>query len=178
LQFNCILGRNIYRGFSEQTIASLTQFLEASGRWVLAETMPQAAQRLYAFLDRNRMPAELYDRLSQSEESHYQSNGTKYLDLDKFNQTFVKAGFVVTIEQVKSKSELYISEGLCDRWFGLDSIYMQQLSQHLEPDEVERVRALFLTRLLKKTVNFEGTIAYMTAVRFRTSKKSLVNGDL
>ncbi len=165
LQFNCILGRNIYRSFSENTIESLSQFLDSSGRWILAETIPQAAQRLYSFLDRNLIDVDLYDRISTAEESHYQPNGAQYLNLDKLSQTFVQAGFTITIEQVTSKTELYVSEALCDRWFGRNSTYIQQLREYLDQTQVETIRQLFLTRLLKQTVTFEGTIAYITAIR-------------
>lgn len=165
LKFNCILGRNIYRKFSENTVESLSPFLDPSGRWILAETIPQAAQRLCSFLDRNVIDANLYDRLSNAEESHYQINGAQYLDLDKLSQFFVQAGFTITIEQVTSKTELYVSEALCDRWFGPNSTYIQQLSEHLDQTEIETIRQLFLIRLLKQTVMFEGTIAYITAIR-------------
>ena len=165
LQFNCILGRNIYRKFSENIVESLSPFLDSSGRWILAETIPQAAQRLYSFLDRSVIDADLYDRLSSAEESHYQTNGSQYLDLDKLSQIFVQAGFTITIEQVTSKTELYVSEALCDRWFALNSTYIQQLSEYLDQTEIETIRQFFLIRLLKQTVMFEGTIAYIIAMR-------------
>ena len=165
LQFNCILGRNIYRKFSKNTVESLNPFLDSSGRWILAETIPQAAQRLYSFLDRSVIDANLYDRLSNAEESHYQTNGAQYLDLDRLSQTFIQAGLTITIEQVTSKTELYVSEVLYDRWFGPNSTYIQQLSEYLDQTEIETIRQLFLTRLLKQTVTFEGTIAYITAMR-------------
>ena len=164
LQFNCILGRNIYRKFSKNTVESLNPFLDSSGRWILAETIPQAAQRLYSFLDRSVIDANLYDRLSNAEESHYQTNGAQYLDLDRLSQTFIQAGLTITIEQVTSKTELYVSEVLYDRWFGPNSTYIQQLSEYLDQTEIETIRQLFLTRLLKQTVTFEGTIAYITAM--------------
>jgi putative ATPase len=164
LQFNCILGRNIYRKFSENAVESLSSFLDSSGRWILAETIPQAAQRLYSFLDRSVIDTDLYDRLSNAEECHYQANGAQYLDLDKLNQIFVRAGFIITIEKVTSKTELYVSEALCDRWFGPNSTYIQQLSEYLDQIEIETIRQFFLIRLLKQTVTFEGTIAYITAM--------------
>ena len=171
LQFNCILGRNIYRKFSENAIESLSPFLDSSGRWILAETIPQAAQRLYSFLDRSLIDVDLYDRISSAEESHYQPNGAQYLDLDKLSQTFIQAGFTVTIEQVTSKTELYVSEALCDRWFGRNSTYIQQLREYLDQTKVETIRQLFLIRLLKQTVTLEGTIAYITASKIVNAQR-------
>ena len=169
LKFNCIFGRNFCRNFcrnfSANSIQLLAPFLESSGRWILAETIPQAAQRLYSFLDRSSINADLYDRLSNAEESHYQANGAQYLDLGKLSQAFVEAGFTITIEQMISRTELYISEALYNRWFGPNSTYVQQLCEYLDQTEIEIIRQLFLTRLLKQTVTVEGTIAYIIAIK-------------
>ena len=64
-----------------------------------------------------------------------------------------------------SRTELYISEALYNRWFGPNSTYVQQLCEYLDQTEIEIIRQLFLTRLLKQTVTVEGTIAYIIAIK-------------
>ncbi len=48
-------------------------------------------------------------------DTHYQTNGAQYLDLDQLNQAYVRPGFTIMIEQVIFRTELYISEALCNR---------------------------------------------------------------
>lgn len=165
-----VIGRNAVRDLGPQfaaVVQNLEPFLARSARWVLAESLPQEAQRLYALLGRSGFGADqdLYDRVVAAEEACFTPDSDQYLDVAAMVAMMEQAGMTVQVERVQTQTQLYVSERLCDRWFGVGSRYLQALGQQLNEAEVARVRQRFWTGLRLRTVLYEGWGVYVVGKR-------------
>ena len=171
LKFDRILGRNALQAEPDKAIvlAQLIKLLQSDGVLVLAEAVPRRAQRLYQLLDRAWLDEEIYDRLVQAEEAIYTQNSDPKVnwDIDDLRRLFETAHFSVELHPVRSQTDVYLSQALCDRWFAVDRpipSYADHLADRLSPSEIEQIQQRFSQRLGNQTVTWNSTTVFIRAV--------------
>lgn len=142
------------------------QWLHPTGKIVLAETIPQHTQRLYALLDPNWLNARLYKRLLKAEESFYQNTADPKVNwnAEDLLHGLQTNGFTATLQLESTQTEMQLTPALLDRWFspGTDRpSYVDHLAHTLSVSELETVRQAF-HKLNYQTINWQGTIGFFT----------------
>ncbi|AFZ11675.1 Recombination protein MgsA [Crinalium epipsammum PCC 9333] len=170
VKFDRIIGRNALLHESDKltVIKLLASLLQDSGEIVLAETVAKHTQRLYCLLDISKLDADLCDRLITAEEAIYNNTSDPMVnwDADDLRIWFESAGLVVEVKEERLNSQLHISSGLIERWFGTNSdrpTYATYLGRLLSPQEVDTVKGLFNRYLLNQTVSWSSAIAFIQA---------------
>jgi putative ATPase len=171
LKFDRILGRNALQSYPDKAIvlAQLADLLQSDGVLTLAEAVPRHAQRLYQLLDRTWLDDDLYDRLIQAEEAIYTQNSDPKVnwDVDDLRRLFENAHFSVELDSIRSQTDVYLSQALCDRWFMFNRpipSYADHLSHRLSHDEIDQIRQRFSQRVGNQTVTWKSTTVFIRAV--------------
>ncbi len=171
LKFDRILGRNALQSHPDKAIvlAQLADLLQSDGVLALAEAVPRHAQRLYQLLDRTWLDDDLYDRLIQAEEAIYTQNSDLKVnwDVDDLRRLCEDAHFSVELDSIRSQTDVYLSQALCDRWFAFDrsiSSYADHLAHRLSHDEIDQIHQRFSQRLGNQTVTWKSTTVFIRAV--------------
>lgn len=172
VQFDRILGRNILQTELDKLkiITELSNLLMVDGKIVLAESVPQSAQRLYQLIDPGGIKRDLYSRLVKAEEAIYTCKDNPKINwsVDDLRTLFEQTGLRVEITAQQSQTKMYLSQDICDRWFTTNSqqpTYADHLAKHLSTSEIAQIRQLFLARLRNQTVDWSSTIAFVVAYK-------------
>jgi putative ATPase len=173
LRFDRILGRNALGARSDKPalIAALPHLLRPEGRVILAEAIPRRGQRLYALVDVSRLGEALAQKLIQAEEAIYAATDDPMVDWDANTlvELFAHAGFDAAAEVMESESQVRITDALLHRWFASAGearpSYRQRLAEHLSPDELVQVEALFRGQLRGRTSLWRASRLILTARR-------------
>ncbi len=171
VRFDVICGRNVLTTISDKaaTARDLALWLAPGGRLVLAETIPQSTQRLYALLDLGSLSPDMAARLVAAEESIYQDAGDVMVNWSERDlaAAFAGAGLDTAIAVETEASELRVTRAVIDRWFGLRSAgrpsYGQRVAATLSEDEVVQVESMFRRQLGDQTVAWHTQTAYLNA---------------
>jgi putative ATPase len=171
VRFDWILGRNVFGTEPEKEIIALNLglLLQPQGQIALAETLPQQSQRLYKLVPQGSVANKLMKRWVKAEEQIYSAEkGDPLLnwEMNDLLMAFRSAGFKVHCDVEQIAHDLYITPQWMDRWFstGDESLsYGDRLGQTLSPAEIEQIRAVLAQHLLRQTVRWERSIAYITA---------------
>jgi len=170
--FDRIVGRNALMSDALISIADkaegirgLQPWLHTTGKIVLAETIPQHTQRLYALLDPNWLNTKLYKRLTKAEESIYQNADSKInWDAEALRHDLQSSGFVVSLQLESTQTEMQLTPALLDRWFsaGTDRpSYADHLAHLLSGSEIATLKQAF-EKLRHQTIRWQGTIGFYT----------------
>lgn len=165
VEFDCILGRNIFTREPDKASVLTTLAAIPHQRIALAETVPHRAQRLYRLLNSTGLGMELYDRLSQAEEAIYANSRNQTLwDELALRQWMEEAGFKVEIQLHRVQTELLITPNLIQRWFSPGSnqvSYGDYLKHDLSATEVTTIYDRFQEHLCQRSVAWESSIAFV-----------------
>ncbi|HOG48023.1 MAG TPA: AAA family ATPase, partial [Anaerolineae bacterium] len=175
VRFDVAVGRNALGRRADWAAATqaVAAVLRPGGRLALAEVVPRHGQRLHRLLDLAPLGEDLAARLAAAEEAIYTSANDPLVRWDATDvaEALRAAGFrEVRVEARQEPSEQRISARHLARWFaapgrGARPSYAQRLAESLAPEEVAAVQRLFYAQLQDRTVPWESTIAYITAVR-------------
>jgi putative ATPase len=172
VKFDRILGRNVLQQEPDKIriLQKWTEYLNADGRIVLAESIPQSVQRLYKLISSPSLDQNLYNRWVMAEEAIYTNRDNPQVnwDANDLHDYFAMAGLTAEIQIEAWQTELYLTQTTCDRWFASDPqkpTYADYLAKFLAASEIQTLRQLFLTELINQTVNWQGTIAYVRSYR-------------
>ncbi len=174
-RFDVIVGRNALTAQPDKIamLHILDALLAPGGRLALAQTVPQATQRIYALVDRRSLPADLAQGWQAAEEAIYAAPDDALVNWDAHDlpRMALAAGFEdVSLDVVAETSEVRITPALLARWFaenddGGRPSYLQRLAQQLDGDALAFVRALIEQQLLGQTVAWGSATAYLRGVK-------------
>ena len=174
VRFEHVLARNLLLRTPQPAglLADLAKWLASGGCLVLCEVLPARTQRLHDLLDPDAVSDRLLGRLRQAENALYDhaTGGADGWDGTELEQWLEGAGFRdVRIRTVQQERRQTISPVLLDRWFA-DSAeraerrtYRAILAEHLSPEEVDEIEALFRKSLTNRTVAWHSTHAICRA---------------
>jgi putative ATPase len=173
IRFDAIIGRNalMARPDKPAVIALLPDLLRADGRVVLAVSLPRHTQRLYRLVDLQTLSDALAQKLMEAEEAIYADPDDPMVNWDEemLGGIFEGAGFDAAAEVTETESQVRITEALLDRWFapaGEDRpSYRQRLGDHLSPDDLAQVEALFRRQLRGQIVPWRSQRLLLFATR-------------
>jgi putative ATPase len=174
LRFDAIVGRNVLMAADNKAeiIQQLAPWLQPGGSIVLAESMPQLAQRLYQLVSSTAFKPTLHQKLQAAEESIYANPqdarvNWNFADLP---QWFEPSGLTVKIDREISQTAVLITAAMLDRWFtsnpappSLQLSYVDRLAQTLSLKEIAIVEHTFRQQLLNQTVTWQTTIGFLRA---------------
>ena len=186
VRFDLVVGRNVllHEQDREATFATIRRLLAEEGGLRLAESIPRYTQRLYALIDRAE-DAELAAKFVASEEAIYQrvdDHMTNWAE-EELRGWAETAGFTdVTIETDVCPLQQPITEQGISRWFSERPAeerpsYAQHLQSGMSAEEVECVRQQFTAQLLGKVVEWQSTVAFMTARATCFEHRCAAEGD-
>ena len=166
-KFDRILARNLFLACDRLAlIRFMAQNLAPTGRIHLAESIPHHAQRLYSLIQNSTqtpIDPKLLKRWKTAEEKLYndsknpKTNWTEHTLL----QELTAIGLTATVEVSRPITQTYFSPALFNRWFAPDSNYFQTLN--LPEADRTQIQTLATQHLLKKTLNWETPVFYITA---------------
>lgn len=170
LRFDLILGRNALMKVRDKASAidSLHQWLQADGQIILAESIPQQAQRLYNLLPETALKPALKNALKKAEDRIYKNSDDPMVnwDIADLQRYFEQSGFVVTARMEPSNSQSLITATLLDRWFATaadPASYRDRLATLLNADQITTIETTFRHYLLNQTVTWHSSIAFIQA---------------
>jgi putative ATPase len=170
LRFDAIVGRNVLMAADHKTeiIQQLIPWLQPGGAIVLAESIPQQAQRLYQLVSATAFKPALHKKLQQAEEKIYTDPDDAMVnwDLADLVTRFEAAGLTVNADREISETSILITAAMLDRWFTPNSpqpSYVDRLAQTLNVKEIEVVERAFRQQLLNQTVIWRTTIGLIRA---------------
>ena len=174
--FDAVIGRAVLSRYPDKTtiLEQIGRVLSDNGVLVLAENIPQAGQRLSAYIPESRISAHLRKKLVETE-------ATIYADVDNpqtnwQGETLLSwvrsAGFHIEKHtQTRFLNDVLISPQKMDSWFVLDkpdrASYADQLREGLTLAEIESVRKVLFSELAGKVVSWKTTWLFFKAVRKR-----------
>jgi putative ATPase len=173
VRFDLILGRNAIGRLARKNavLAVLGRRLRPGGLLALAETLTRRTQRLYRLVDLAGLGAELAERLAAAEEAIYADPADARVNWDvaEVEQWLRAAGFAeVRVRVQEQTTQQVLPQTLLDRWFAEARVegrpsYAQHLRRSLSPDELARVRELYVSRLAGQTVHWSTALALVGA---------------
>jgi putative ATPase len=177
LRFERVIGRNVLAGEEQwaDVLQVLMEQLMPGGRLVLLESLPGRSQRLYsliepAWLEQPGLPKpglsrpRLWDSLKAAEDKIYQTDPSLNWQLEDLRSPLEAAGLNVTLEVEPTVSQVQISQGVIDYWFGPgDLTYATRLAIALSAQEISQVRRVFEARLRGQTLTLSGAMVWLVA---------------
>lgn len=173
LQFDWILGRNIFanqmnqtdRSIAENLAQQLISLLRPKGQMILAETIPKYGQRICDLVKADDVGKALYQRWQTAEAALYQGDtGDTQLAWDESDLQAAFADQPITIDLEQTHMSLYVTPKLIERWFAVGGdrpSYGKQLGQHCSTKDVKQIQALLSQKLLHKTIQWQVTFAFV-----------------
>lgn len=172
--FDAVVGHNVLVDVADKgaAVTLIAQLLAPNGTISLAERVPRHTQRLYRLLEQSgaEIPKALASRLAAAEEAIYARDDDPLVnwDSDDLAALWEGTGLRVELNSETEITEVRVSAGLLERWFGTNSAdgrptYAQHLAAQLSPAEIEQVRALFQRHLLNQTVAWHSRTVYLVA---------------
>ncbi len=180
LRFDAIVGRNLLMAAVDKLamIQQLVSWLHPNGAIVLAEAIPQQAQRLYQLVPTTAFPPALAKKLQQAEERIYADPDDAMVnwDLADLVTGFETAGLTVSADREISETSVLITAAMLDRWFTPNSAtpnpatpnpatpsYVDRLASSLNVKEIAVVERTLRQQLLNQTVTWHTTIGFIHA---------------
>ena len=170
IRFDAVLGRNALGPLKAKAeiAATLRQHLATQGRISLVETLSRRSQRLHQLICIEHLDNDLAQRLIAAEEAIYTDadNPQVNWDIADLEQLFTEAGFGRVQTRVESvQTQRHIEPKQLNHWFNPGGekrhTYANYLAQHLDEDEVHRVRKLFEQNLANRTVTWTSHQAFI-----------------
>ena len=175
-----LIGRNVLMAEFDKVavLKILHQFLYSSrstqasqgcdARLVLAESIPNEAQRIYRFLEPQRLGVRLYTKLEQAEETIYNDPADPMVNWDQqdLESWFQAAGWMAEIDIEQVTTETSISHAQIQQWFTSRKnrpSYGDRLASTLSSSELEQVQHVLAQELADRVVPWRGAIAYICA---------------
>jgi len=172
LRFDIILGRNVLTRSDlwSQRLGYLARWLAADGALSLAERLPAASQRLYRLVDPRGLEAGFLERWIPAEEAMYDSPDDPVVNWgsEQLVRALSEAGFEDCVtEEIRLTSDLLVTVGQVDRWFGPGlhgrPSYAEHLAHQLSSDEVRLVEDALRRSVAGRTVSWERTVLHVQA---------------
>ena len=172
VRFDVVVGRNVllHEAKREDVFAVIVGVLSDAGVVSLAESVPRHTQRLHALLEGVDNDS-LMEKLVAAEEAIYEDASDPMInwaeaDLQSWADVAGLADVAVRTDVCPLQQP--ITEDVIGRWFSVrpDTArpsYGQHLAAHLTAEEVECVRRQFVAQLRGKVVDWQSTVAFLTA---------------
>lgn len=172
LRFEAIVGYNALLRSENKTLgfSQLVGLLAPNGKLSIAETVPQAGQRLSEFLTEDDMDAGLLATCRIAEDELYagENGGLTGWDVDTLTQNCVRAGF----SEVNSYTRVYmetrtVGTGDLDSWFTIQPgkmTYGSALEKHLGQDQIKSIFKAIAGKIADIEVPWKRTVAFLSAV--------------
>lgn len=173
LQFDRILGRNVFANQMQQTdrpaaeslAQQLISLLRPKGQIILAETIPKYGQRICDLVKAEDVGKALFQRWQTAETALYQDDtGDTQLTWDESDLKAVFTNMPITIDLEQTHMSLYVTPKLIERWFAVGGdrpSYGKRLGQYCSAKEVKQIQALLSQKLLHKTIQWQTTLAFV-----------------
>lgn len=161
-RFDRIIAYNPLNRLYEQT-AALKQWhacLLPGGKIVLAQSIPQRGQRIYALVDWTDNDA-LQRRVAEAEESLWTAADnplTNWSEQD-LAQLLTQAGWHVTLDLVAFDEQRRLERTLIKRWFDSESPY--RIAMDAQQVDVKQLQTLYERQLANQTVNWTTQTAFI-----------------
>ena len=173
-----LVGRNVFAGaggrFAE-TAAAVAAAAGEAGWVVLAESIPRHTQRVYALVEREGLDDDLVARWIAAEEGIYEVEGDPVVGwgLEEVLVALQQAGLSATGRLERLTTRVQLSRELIERWFAEPSegrpTYASRLAGALTEDELDQLRALLLTKLANRTVEWANAVGFIEATPGRSA---------
>lgn len=172
VRFDVIVGRNVllHEPEREAVFTVVATVLADDGVLSLAEAVPRHTQRLYALLD-GVGDDVLMGKLAAAEDAIYENAADPMTNWGEGDlSSWAEAAGLVDVDvrtDVRPLQQPITEDGI-GRWFsvrpaGARPSYLQHLSAQLTSDEVECVRRQFVGQLRGRVVEWQSTVAFLTA---------------
>jgi putative ATPase len=170
LRFDAMIGRNVLMTEPDKAavIQAIQPYLSPHGQIILAEAIPQKAQRLYQLIAPDRWPPKLLKKLQQAEEKIYARSDDPKVNWDETTLAtiFHDQGFTAKIMVEPNHTRLLITASLLDRWFCLQSAqpsYADQVRPALTAAEWQTVEQTYRQQLLNQRVDWQSYLVFVQA---------------
>lgn len=171
VRFDAVVGRHALGALvhKAEVLVALYRYLAPQGRVSLVEVLSRRSQRLYQLLDLQQLGA-LGERLVAAEEAIYAAPDNPRVNWEAadLKHMFAAAGFgsvQVWVEAVQSQR--HIEPRHLAHWFNPGGekrhTYAHHLTQHLDEDELRRVRKLFEQSLANRAVTWTTSQVFIVA---------------
>ena len=171
VRFDAVVGRHALGALAHkaEVLAALYRYLAPHGRVSLVEVLSRRSQRLYQLLDLQQLGA-LGECLVAAEEAIYAAPDNPRVNWEAadLKHMFAAAGFgsvQVWVEAVQSQR--HIEPRHLAHWFNPGGekrhTYAHYLTQHLDEDELRRVRKLFEQSLANRAVTWTTSQVFIVA---------------
>ncbi|MGF1461157.1 MAG: AAA family ATPase [Leptolyngbyaceae cyanobacterium] len=171
MQFDRVVGSNVFSvtPHSAELTNDLSSLVGAQGCLALAETIPQASQRLWALIPKDRINATLLERWQMAEAAIYhQAHDPRFSwNSADLADRFIVAGWQVEWSEQSVTSNLLISQKLCNRWLNRANphSYLMRLGQSLTAAEMTAIAQHLRRHLQNQTVPWQSTQCFLMAVK-------------
>ncbi len=177
--FDRVVARNAFslNDNRETLFQRLLERFKTNGRLVVSQVIPRENQRLYDLVDWEDLPKELFEKVHQAEESIYRNQDDSLVnwDADDLTSALTEAGFSsIRVEIETQREQRRITASQLERWFGPENAeeksqkpsYADRLtSAGLDDGEIALLEEAYRRYLLNQVVNWQSTLAYLSAYR-------------
>jgi putative ATPase len=169
--FDRIVGRNALCRRSDKAGAAklIAGCLAAGGKVALAEYLPRGSQRISELVEADKDRSALWARWHAAEIRALSSpnEGLTSWDGHELNQHFTDAGLVTVLSALEVVQDLFVSQGLVERWLSRDDAgsYAQRLAAELPDEDREAVAGWVRGALVGRTVRWRSHYVTVVAVR-------------
>ncbi len=178
IRFDALIGYNALLDIADKATAIkiLRPLLAENGALSLAERVSRHTQRLYQLVDLTNLDKSLVERIIQAEEAIYNDASDPLVnwDVEDLVKLCEDAGLTVVTQTEEETTELQVTPGVIERWFGPSLTsrpsYGDRLAAHLSASEIKQLRARFEQQLLNQVVSWRGRLVYLTA-SYQAKKK-------
>lgn len=175
--FDALVGRNAVGHIVDKAsvFRLLGGLLHDRGILSLAETVLSRTNRLYDLVEISSLDEGLRTRLKEAEECIY--TAPENAALNWHSEDLLRAFGAAGLERISAieedlVSEMLVTEATLDRWFDLSPerarpSYARSLLTCMSAEETERIRILFRSQLLGKTIPWKTRIVFLSGRRAR-----------
>ena len=175
VRFDVVVGRNVLTRLPDRpaALAEIAAVCHPDAVLCLAEVVPAGTQRLHRLVDCSVLDGDVAERVTAAEESIYEDAGDPMVNWDAPDLCAwtEPAGFAdCRVELHQERNRLSLTEAHLERWFGEGGpggrpSYAQRLQPWLSAEEIAAVRQLFAAQLQGQTVEWNSTVAFLSAKR-------------
>lgn len=168
VRFDRMIGRNVLMAEANkfEIARSWLPWLGDFGTIVLAETIPQQTQRLYALLSSDLVGLDLYKHWVEAEEAIYRDPVDSMVNwtVEDLQEILESAGYTSQVEVQRESTSFYVSPAAFDRWFlsapRSRPSYATHLASFLSAEQIATIRQAISRHLLRRTVPWSRAIAF------------------
>lgn len=182
IQFDRIIGRNtigrntigcntlMHEEHQVALLQDVKNLLAPEGVILLAETVPQASQRLYQLVQPDVVGQQRYRHWSKAEEAIYTdvTNPSLGWTVDDLKQWFSHSGLTAHVTVEQTTTALPITTTLLERWFQSNSdrpSYADHLRKRLSERDIQAIHEGMVRCLSNQVVSWVGAIAFIHATQ-------------